>query len=181
MSKKIYTEDEVKDVAKKVLADDLAEIMKQIGDKYNDLAEDKAQNEIYNANKEIERNYPENGVISIVLHNGELTLPYQVGSKIRFTFTYTYPVSEEDTQTVLEYEVNDVSKVDIKEVIASVDGNPILEIETYTPQEVTFYNQELFDKEKKVEREVRIYERTYYGVCNAEEVTGMYLVVGKFK
>ena len=29
--------------------------MKQIGDKYNDLAEDKAQNEIYNANKEIER------------------------------------------------------------------------------------------------------------------------------
>ena len=54
-----------------------------------------------------------------------------------------------NTQKVLEYEVNDVSKVDIKEVIASVDGNPILEIETYTPQEVTFYNQELFDKRKK--------------------------------
>lgn len=176
-SAKILTKNEIVDLAKRVLTEDLASMMKQTAEKYDELAQEKAQNEIYNANQEIARNFPESGVLSVLLTNGEMTLPYKKDTTIKFT------CSQNGEKTILEYNVNEITDLDIFNVVSELveQGSRILEIETYSPQNVTMYNQEVFDKEQKVETEIRVYERTYYGITLTDNIMGIYKVTGKFK
>lgn len=167
-----YSKKQLVHLIKETLATDLEEVMKQLTDKYEEFSKDKVDTEISMANKELTRNYPETGNLTLVLKEGSLTLPYQEGTKIKFLY---------DRKDIVEYTVDEILDVDIFDIYKTLDKYEYVEIFTSTPSEVTVYDEEAFEKDGSVVSVIRNYQRDFYCLCKTADVSAIYRTIGKFE